>query len=1387
MLDVSDDDLGTSDTTATVVVNNVAPTLINIVGDTIDEHGAATVTAVVNDPGTQDVFSVTVDWQDGTPADTITGLGLVDVAGTIGGTGYTWTAGTRELVLTHQYLDDGPYPGNGTASDSYTVTLNVADDDLGSSNATATVVVNNVAPNLINIVGDTIDENAVAAVTAIISDPGTQDVFSVTVDWQDGTPADTITGLGLVDTSGTMGGTGYTWVAATRELTLTHQYLDDGPYPGNSTASDTYTVTLNVADDDLGTSDATATVVVNNVAPNLINIVGDTIDENAVATVTAVIDDPGTKDVFSVTVDWQDGTAADTITGLGLTDATGTVGGTNYTWIAVTRELTLTHQYLDDGPYPGNGSASDAYTVTLNVSDDDLGANDSTASVVVNNVAPSLIDIVGDTIDEHGVATISAVISDAGTKDVFSVTVDWQDSTAADTITGLGLIDATGTVGGTGYTWTAATRELLLTHQYLDDGPYPGNATASDIYNVTLNVADDDLGASDTTATVIVNNVAPTLIEIVGDTIDEHGLATLTAVISDPGTKDLFSVTVDWQDGTPADTISGLGLIDASGTVGSTNYTWVAATRDLTLTHQYLDDGTFPGNGTASDIYTVTLNVADDDLGTSDTTATVVVNNVAPNLINIVGDTIDEHGVATVTAVISDPGTKDVFSVTVDWQDGTAADTITGLGLVDATGTVGGTGYTWIAATRELTLTHQYLDDGAYPGNGTASDIYTVTLNVADDDLGTSNSTATVVVNNVAPNLINVVGSSIDEHDLATVAAVVSDPGTKDVFSVTIDWQDGTAADMITGLGLTDAAGTVGSTNYVWIAATRELTLTHQYLDDGPYPGNGTASDTYTVTLNVADDDLGTSDTTATVVVNNVAPQLINIVGDEIDEDSVATVTAIISDPGTQDIFSVTVNWQDGTPTDTIANLGLVDAAGTVGGTAYTWNAVTRELTLSHQYLDDGTFPGNGTPSDTYTVALTVSDDDLGLTSATTTVVVNNVIPSQIIFTATPDVINEMQSVTITGTFIDTGRQDQHTLMVDWGDGTPPEAITTFTSVNGMGTFTATHQYLDDNPTGSPTDTNTIRVFVTDDDAGTGVGSAPITVNNIAPVINMISATQLNNTGSTTVTLTFSDVGVQDTYTIIIDWADGTAPQQVPLPTGSTSLVISHQYLAPPDPANPAEDIPILVTVQDDDLQSAAQLVLADVPGQHVFGVALNVPLQTEPIDFQVVSNVAATPIVVPPPLSNVRTFTDQRAGGDLVQGADRRVIVRTVSIEGEEANEAVLPETTLDDLPALFRRLPDGRYRIYLRQDKLERLILDVNVRQGKSVDPADENDGTRDRPPTSQVDPDKSPEPISQAHTNDQPTLSDNATQPSLDLNEVDWSKAARLLRELRRRLPT
>src|SRR4029078_7830584 len=98
----------------------------------------------------------------------------------------------------------------------------------------------------------------------------------------------------------------------------------------------------------------------------------------------------------------------------------------------------------------------------------------------------------------------------------------------------------------------------------------------------------------------------------------------------------------------------------------------------------------------------------------------------------------------------------------------------------------------------------------------------------------------------------------------------ITDPGTQDVFSVDVNWQDGPGtANTVAGLTFSgNASGTVGATTYSWDAAKHQLTLSHQYLDDNP---TGTAQDPYDVTLTVHDDDATTGNTqTATVTVKNV-------------------------------------------------------------------------------------------------------------------------------------------------------------------------------------------------------------------------------------------------------------------------------------------------------------------------------------------------------------------------------------------------------------------------------------------------------------------------------------------------------------------------------------
>jgi hypothetical protein len=1530
---VTDKDGGSDTKSFIVKVGNVTPQLSDPADITINENGTATLTTTVTDPGSKDVFSVDVNWLDGT-SDTVSGLGLTDTSGTVGGTTYVWTAATRQLSVSHQYLDDGPSPGNGTSQDDYAVTLTPHDDDLGTGAAqTAIVTVKNVAPQISDPADITINENGTATLTTTITDPGTRDVFSVDVNWQDGS-SNTITGLGLTNSSGTVGGTTYSWVAATRALTVSHTYLDDGASPGNGTTQDDYGVTLTAHDDDLGTSNVQmAVVTVKNVAPQLSDPADVTINENDTATLTTTITDPGTRDVFSVDVNWQDG-SSDTITGLGLTNATGTIGGTTYVWTAATRQLQVSHQYLDDGTSPGNGTAQDNYAVTLTSHDDDLGTSSvQTATVTVKNVGPQISDPADVTINENGSTTLTTTITDPGTRDVFSIDVNWQDG-SSDTITGLGLADAMGTIGGTTYVWTAATRQLQVTHQYLDDGPSPGNNTSQDNYGVTLTAHDDDLGTSLTqTAIVTVKNVAPTVLLNAVSSINENGVATVSGTYTDIGRLDGHTLTVTWGDQnnaanstftipavrdalgnltlavgntfssgdgatltiTSVDTLTGQvgfsvqhqylddGVAPGNNTATDTStitvtvsdddtasdiksttvvvsnvppaltlnsvspvsedgvatltgsYTdigkldqhtltinWgdpnnttnsvftIDAIRDaagnttlaagdtfssadgatLTITsvdtvtgkitfsvqHQYVDDGGSPGNNTASDSSTITVTVADDDTASAIQTTTVTVNNVTPTLTLNSVSTITENGTATLTGSFTDIGKLDQHTLTVNWNDlNNPANSVFTVGAIfDAMGnTTLAAGDTFASAdgavltiTSVNTLTgnvtfsvqHQYLDDGVAPGNNTASDVSTISVTVADDDTGSVTQTTTVTVNNVAPQLSDSADVTIDENGTATLTTTITDPGTRDVFSVDVNWQDGTS-DTINGLGLTDAAGTVGGTTYTWTAATRQLTVSHQYLDDGPSPGNVTSQDDYGVTLTAHDDDTGNSPTqTAIVTVKNVAPQLSTPAPVTINENSTATITTTLTDPGTQDVFSIDVNWGDGS-TATISGLTFTtDASGTIGTTVFSWNSATGELTLSHHYFDDDP---TSTSQDDFTVTLTAHDDDSGSGTTQTTVTVKNVAPTIDLPVIDLPVINEGQTVTLqAGTFDDAlidFPTENFKAYVSWGDNTFDELVVTYDNTGGH--YAAiSHTYLDNDADNK----YTIGIRVADDDMGafaneslfTNAAGVPgvdfsertieVTVFNVNPTLDPITATDVNSLGQTTLHLTFSDPGA-DTFTIMVDWGDGAGfvPEQLYAGPTPESFTITHTYLGPPDPNNPAADIQIQVQILDDDAMTLGVVqdgfsniedTVISNPGAQVINVRIDTTPDVPKLEY------VPKPINLvlfdqqTQPISTIQTQDTNIATSELATSTDRYLELQLISPEGKVVLSYRLKDEALSDLRSLFATLPDGHYKIYLvRTDNdLRRLVMDVFVRRGRIVDPTDESEGSRDRPPS-------------------------------------------------------
>src|SRR5262249_50374066 len=81
----------------------------------------------------------------------------------------------------------------------------------------------------------------------------------------------------------------------------------------------------------------------------------------------------------------------------------------------------------------------------------------------------------------------------------------------------------------------------------------------------------------------------------------------------------------------------------------------------------------------------------------------------------------------------------------------------------------------------------------------------------------------------------------------------------------------------------------------------------------------------------------------------------------------------------------------------------------------------------------------------------------------------------------------------------------------------------------------------------------------------------------------------------------------------------------------------------------------------------------------------------------------------------------------------ERQVLLVPVDPQGKESEPVVLSEGVLDDLPKLFRSLPDGHYRVYLREigEQRVRLLIDVNLRGGK---PSDDSESGQDKPPTAE-----------------------------------------------------
>lgn len=266
-------------------------------------------------------------------------------------------------------------------------------------------------------------------------------------------------------------------------------------------------------------------------------------------------------------------------------------------------------------------------------------------------------------------------------------------------------------------------------------------------------------------------------------------------------------------------------------------------------------------------------------------------------------------------------------------------------------------------------------------------------------------------------------------------------------------------------------------------------------------------------------------------------------------EGQAVTLTGILTDTDTQDAFTAAVNWGDAT-TETVP-----------------LPPGTTSFTLSHIYADDN-------PSGI--IAVTVTDGDGSSAHFNVPITVQNVAPMLENVTLSPEVVDEGESVTLSGSIVEPGLLDPLTLVVIWGDNTQNN----YNFPAGTTTFSATHTYLDDNPSGTPADIYDLLLIIVDDDDGSNVYNLSVTVNNADPVV-FAGPDQAVETGSPiSFTGIFTDPGVLDTFTITWDFGDGNS--------SSNTLTPTHTYEHP-------GLYTVTLTVNDDDGGSGSDTLLVTV------------------------------------------------------------------------------------------------------------------------------------------------------------------------------------------------
>ena len=310
---------------------------------------------------------------------------------------------------------------------------------------------------------------------------------------------------------------------------------------------------------------------------------------------------------------------------------------------------------------------------------------------------------------------------------------------------------------------------------------------------------------------------------------------------------------------------------------------------------------------------------------------------------------------------------------------------------------------------------------------------------------------------------------------------------------------------------------------------------------------NGLSS-TSDVTINLLDGDVPTFTT-------------LSLTPSTIDEGSRITLSGGFSDPDVGDIHTLTVDWGDG-KVDVISNDNLSDSDP---------NGNKTFSNIRHSYQQDGA----------YTVTVTIEDAAGNTDQVVRSVTVNNVAPTITQGASVNLAVNEDAAGNLTLNATDPGTLDSLT----WTILTAPGHGTATVVNSGVPGKTKTIAYT---PTANFSGTDSFEVQVSDGNGGVdtivvnvAVAPQPDSPSNLLLAGN---AATINEADSYTLTGSFFDPDAGDSFTVSIDWGDGSTPTQISSTNGDLTtdgkgnyaFQLDHVYAA--DSGNGSFDISVVVT-----------------------------------------------------------------------------------------------------------------------------------------------------------------------------------------------------------------